>query len=261
MFKALLLETNLFKSAFKAISHIVDEIQIQVDEKGLHVSALDSSHIQFVTLDIAPDVFEEFEVDEKLFLNVDSEEFYKVLERLKKDDELQLEASAVDSNLTVIFNASQFNDSAKRTFKIRLIDLEYEHPSPPELEYPNCFRVGFEEFKRTCQDISLYSGKIMMEYKAEDEKLISRGDGEFGDVEIIESALSDNSENKDARSVYSLENVVDMLRADKFSDEIILKLGEDMPLSLALNNDAFDREDPLASLSFLLAPRIEAEEE
>jgi len=46
-----------------------------------------------------------------------------------------------------------------------------------------------------------------------------------------------------------------MLKADKFSDIISLRLGNDMPLNLRLKMVSDDGE-----LSFLLAPRIESEE-
>ena len=46
-----------------------------------------------------------------------------------------------------------------------------------------------------------------------------------------------------------------MLKADKFSETAVLKLGNDMPLNLSLKMPADEGE-----LSFLLAPRIESEE-
>ncbi len=46
-----------------------------------------------------------------------------------------------------------------------------------------------------------------------------------------------------------------MLKADKFSDIAVIKLGDDMPLDLKLKMVSDDGE-----LSFLLAPRIETED-
>jgi hypothetical protein len=53
----------------------------------------------------------------------------------------------------------------------------------------------------------------------------------------------------------TLEKIKEMLKADKFSDTIVLKLGNDMPLNLSLKMISDEGE-----LSFLLAPRIESEE-
>ena len=46
-----------------------------------------------------------------------------------------------------------------------------------------------------------------------------------------------------------------MLKADKFSQTAVLRLGNDMPLNLAMKMVSDEGE-----LSFLLAPRIESEE-
>ena len=49
--------------------------------------------------------------------------------------------------------------------------------------------------------------------------------------------------------------VLEMLKADKFSEEAEISLGTDMPLSLTLNMVTGD-----GKLSFLLAPRLETDE-
>ena len=54
---------------------------------------------------------------------------------------------------------------------------------------------------------------------------------------------------------FSLEKVKEMLKADKFSESAVIRLGNDMPLNLALQMASDEGE-----LSFLLAPRIESEE-
>jgi proliferating cell nuclear antigen len=55
--------------------------------------------------------------------------------------------------------------------------------------------------------------------------------------------------------VFSLEKIKEMLKADKFSDIATISLGDDMPLNLKLRMVSDEGE-----LSFLLAPRIEAED-
>jgi DNA polymerase III sliding clamp (beta) subunit (PCNA family) len=59
----------------------------------------------------------------------------------------------------------------------------------------------------------------------------------------------------EVKSLFSLEKIREMLKADKFSDIAIIKLGDDMPLNLKLRMVSEDGE-----LSFLLAPRIETDD-
>jgi proliferating cell nuclear antigen len=244
MFKAVLSDSNILKTSFDAISSIVDEVQMQADSEGLKLDALDRSHITFVHLELKSDVFDIYSCKEPLKINVDTEELMKVLKRAKSDDMVEL--SVDEGNLIITFEGE-----ARRTFKIRLIDIEYEAPSPPQLEYPTEFEIPFSLLKNSIQDIDIVSDKISL--IVDEDKFIASAEGEFGDAKI-EYLHGEKIENK-AKSVFSLEKIKEMLKADKFSETAFLRLGNDMPLNLSLKMASDEGE-----LSFLLAPRIESEE-
>lgn len=244
MFKAVLSDSNILKTSFEAISSIVDEVQMKADGGGLRLDALDRSHITFVHLELKSALFDVFSCDEPLKINVDTEELMKVLKRAKSEDIVELTVD--EGNLIVTFE-----DEARRTFKIRLIDIEYEAPSPPELEYPTEFEIPFNLLKNSIQDISIVSDKIAL--IVDSDKFIASAEGEFGDAKI--EYLHGEKITENAKSVFSLEKIKEMLKADKFSETAVMRLGNDMPLTLSLNMVADEGE-----LSFLLAPRIESEE-
>ncbi|NYB51732.1 MAG: proliferating cell nuclear antigen (pcna) [Methanobacteriaceae archaeon] len=244
MFKAVLSDSNILKTSFDAISSIVDEVQMQADEEGLRLDALDRSHITFVHLELKKGLFDEYQCSESMKINVDTEELMKVLKRAKSED--MVEITVDEGNLIITFEGE-----ARRTFKIRLIDIEYEAPSPPQLEYPTEFEVPFALLKDSIQDISIVSDKIALQVDA--DKFQASAEGEFGDAQI--EYLHGEKIEESARSIYSLEKVKEMLKADKFSESAVIRLGNDMPLNLALQMATDEGE-----LSFLLAPRIESEE-
>ena len=129
MFKIELSDTSIFKAAFEAISAIVDEIVCVIDSEGFRVTAMDRSHISFLCLDLKPTVFDEFECTVPEKLNIDADEFMRILKRMKNSDVLKL--SNDEGNLVI-----KFVGDADREFKLRLIDMEYEIPQPPHLEPP-----------------------------------------------------------------------------------------------------------------------------
>ena len=65
------------------------------------------------------------------------------------------------------------------------------------------------------------------------DKFIASAEGEFGDATI--EYLHGEKIEECAKSVFSLEKIKEMLKADKFSETAVLKLGNDMPLHLSLN--------------------------
>ncbi|HMK53486.1 MAG TPA: proliferating cell nuclear antigen (pcna) [Methanobacteriaceae archaeon] len=244
MFKAVLSDSNILKTSFDAISSIVDEVQMQADEEGLRLDALDRSHITFVHLELRKNVFDEYQCKEALKINVDTEELMKVLKRAKAEDMVELTTD--EGNFIITFEGE-----ARRTFKIRLIDIEYEAPSPPQLDYPTEFEIPFSLLKDSIQDIGIVSDKIALQ--VDEDRFKASAEGDFGDAKI--EYLHGEKIEENAKSVFSLEKVKEMMKADKFSETAQIKLGNDMPLHLSLKMASDEGE-----LSFLLAPRIESEE-
>lgn len=243
MFKAELSDPNILKTSFEAISSIVDEVQIQTNSEGLKLDALDRGHVTFIHLELKASVFDEFVCDKDEKINVDTDELMKVLRRSKSDDRVLM--SLDENNLILVFVGA-----AKRRFKIRLIDIEYEPPTPPEVEYPTEFEIPFSLLKDSIQDIDIFSDKIA--FSVDSEKFKVSAVGEFGDAKI--EYIHGEKVETSVKSIYSLDKIREMLKADKFSDIATIKLGEDMPLTLKLKMVTEDGE-----LSFLLAPRMEEE--
>ena len=244
MFKAELNDPNILKTSFDAISSIVDEVQLQTVSEGVRLDALDRSHITFVHLELKASLFEEYICDEPEKINIDTDELMKVLKRSKSNDKVTL--SLDEGNLIITFEGE-----AKRRFKIRLIDMEYDSPTPPPLEYPTEFEVPFALLKDSINDIDIFSDKIILSVNSEVFK--AAAEGEFGDANI--EYVHGEKIDEEVKSIFSLEKIREMLKADKFSDIAKIYLGNDMPLKLSLKMISGDGE-----LSFLLAPRIEADE-
>ncbi|MCQ2737114.1 MAG: proliferating cell nuclear antigen (pcna) [archaeon] len=244
MFKAELSNSNILKTSFDAISSIVDEVQIQTDSEGFRLDALDRSHITFIHLELKASLFDEFICDEPEKINIDTDELMKVLKRSKSDDRVLM--SLDEGNFIITFEGE-----AKRTFKIRLIDIEYDSPTPPQLAHPTNIEIPFSLLKDSIQDMDIFSDKIAL--KVDSDKFIASAEGDFGDANI--EYLHGEKIEETVKSIFSLEKVREMLKADKFSDFAQIGLGNDMPLKLTLEMISGDGE-----LSFLLAPRIESED-
>ncbi|MER2013371.1 MAG: DNA polymerase sliding clamp, partial [Methanobrevibacter sp.] len=156
MFKAELSDSSILKTSFEAISSIVDEVQIQTDSEGMRLDALDRSHITFVHLELKSSLFDEYICDVPEKINIDTDEFMRVLKRAKSQDRVLM---SVDEGNFII----TFEGDATRTFKIRLIDMEYDNPVPPTIEHPTNFKVRFSILKDCINDIDIFSDKIALQ--------------------------------------------------------------------------------------------------
>ena len=75
MFQLTLSDNSIFKNAFESISKIVDEITLTADSEGVHLRALDRSHITFITLELDKTLFDEYECDVPEKMAIDCDDF------------------------------------------------------------------------------------------------------------------------------------------------------------------------------------------
>ena len=74
---------NWFKSVIETLSDVVDEVNVEVDEKGLIFKNLDRSHIMFLTLQLKRNWFKKFNFINKSLnvYSVSPEELYNVFSK------------------------------------------------------------------------------------------------------------------------------------------------------------------------------------
>ena len=82
-FKLELSDNAIFKTVFDSIASIIDEVTIVFDSEGMRLNALDRSHITFITLELAPEVFDSYICDTPEKVTVDCDRFNKILKNAK----------------------------------------------------------------------------------------------------------------------------------------------------------------------------------
>lgn len=240
MFRLELSQNNIFKNAFESISRIVDEVTMTADSEALHLKCLSRDHITFVTMDLEKTLFDEYQCDEPEKIAIDCTELMKVLKKCKSND--MLEMGTDESSLYLVFKGD-----ATRTFKIRFIDMDYNNPTPPEIKTPCNIPVPSGLIKDYINDMDLYDEKL--DITVDENYLTLSAEGQMGDAEI--KYLHGENILQTVRSSFSIPKLQDIFKADKFSQECVLGIGEDMPIIVTFTLPAND-----GKLGYLLAPRL-----
>lgn len=234
-------DINLLKVPFEAISKIVNEVQMEVDGEGIRLNAINSSHTTFIHLNINEEEFDIYDVKTPQKISFSTHEFLAYLKRIGKNDLIEL---SVDENHIII----KVEGNTTKTFKMKLIDMDYDTPPIPQIDYPISVKINSKMFKEICMDIAEFSQKIRI--SNDGENIIFDAFGDFTDAEII-YAYQNNVEET-YTSIYDMGMIKDLLKADKFTKKSTFSFGENMPLYLEMKS-----EDENQELCFMLAPRIE----
>ncbi|NPA47256.1 MAG: DNA polymerase sliding clamp [Thermococci archaeon] len=236
-----------FADLIATASNLIDEAAFRISEDGVFMRAMDPSRVVLIDLSLPSSVFSRFEVEEPETIGINMDHFKKVLKRGKSKDVLILRKGE-ENFLEVVFEGT-----AKRTFKLPLIDVDELDLELPELPFTARVVLLGEVLKEAVRDASLVSDAI--KFLAKENEFVMKAEGETNEVEIKltleDEGLLDLEVEEETSSAYGISYLADMIKGFGKADEVTLRFGNEMPLEM----DYFIRDE--GKLVFLLAPRVE----
>jgi len=234
---------GLLSRVIEIISELVIEVKIHVNDEGLSITAMDPANVSMVKFLLPKGFFSVFETDNEV-LGIDLDNLKRILKRSGPASSLVLERKG---NLLNI----QIHDRIKRNFNLSLIEIESEERDMPEMEFSSMVELNSSDFIDSVEDCMVVAdacsfiikeGKFIIEAKG-----LNSAMSEFSGDEAKISA-------ENCKSRYSLEYLQKFIKGAKLSEKTVLKFANDHPLRIDIKND-------FMALSFLLAPRVENEDD
>lgn len=248
MFKAELKDTKLFKDSLQAISNLISEGKFQISQDGLKLTAADPAMVALVDFQLEKDAFETYEVEEDTEAGVNLEKLYSILRRAKSSEKLVLELS--DSSFIL-----RIKNQSTRTFSLPLLNIDEEVPSTDQLEFSVEADFKSSVLSNGIGDASVVGDAVTI--SADGDAVTLQAEGNNSNVEFKIEKGSDGllelESTGKAHSMFSLDYLNKMIKAEKLSDTVKVRMGEDFPMRLD-----FEIPEKLR-LGFILAPRIEEE--
>jgi len=124
--------------------------------------------------------------------------------------------------------------TAKRTFRLPLIEVEELELDLPELPFTVKAVILGEVLKEAVKDASLVSDSI--KFIAKENEFVMRAEGETQEVEIKltleDEGLLDLNVEEETKSAYGVSYLADMAKGIGKADEVVLRFGNEMPLQM-----------------------------
>ena len=135
------------KRFFDLIYDSANVVELKLDQDKLAISLLNNSHVAFYNLELAKDIFGDYQIDGAESVLVFVEDFYKILKSSNKSDDLTLQTD--ESNLSCIFE----HDGNRRVFELPLAEDYGDSPVPPDIDYPSEFTIDLNALKQPVEDL------------------------------------------------------------------------------------------------------------
>jgi len=199
----------------------------------MSVKAVDPANVAMITLNLKSAAFEEFTATEGE-LGVDLKRLTDILGMAEKAEIVEIELDEESHKLVIGMSGL--------TYKISLLD-------PASISIV----LSGNDLKRAVKAAEKVSDHMCMGVDGEIFYLEAEGDSDRMRLDITKDQLI-GLEPGDARSLFSLDYLSDMVKSAGKANEVTIELGKDFPTMIK-----FQIADGNGEVNYLLAPRIESD--
>jgi proliferating cell nuclear antigen len=257
--EAIIRKSDSFKTIVSSLKDITSSAEFIINENGISLQALDSSHVCVVEIKLANDTFlEEFIITAPVTIGLDIDQFSTVLKLCSKDDNILLKLEEGSDTLGLKFKN---NTNKKIDFNMKLMDI-VDSDRLDIVDIDHSFKVTMDstEFQKTVRDMATIGEHCIIHVTK--EYIMFTVSGEAGTVNI-KIEVNDNCkiETTDEGSAgirikCGINYLVSFSKAKSLSSIVTLGFMEGAPFccEYALDDTSF--------VKFFLAPMdIEKEED
>lgn len=105
MLEARIAQGALLKKVFDAIKDLVPEVNLECNSSGIHLQAMDNSHVALVSLDLKDNAFESYRCDRGRCLGLNMAAVSKVFKLCGNDDAVLIRHNDDGDTISFVFEA------------------------------------------------------------------------------------------------------------------------------------------------------------
>lgn len=235
LFEIKTIQASAFRTLIEALKDILTEANLEFDQTGIKVMAMDESHTALVYLKLHADRFEEYYCPARYVLGVNVNYFFKLIKTMGNGDSLTLYHPASDPNKLGI----RMDNAAKLTttnYFLKLFDKNEEEITIPSISYSNTVTMPSVDFQKICRDMNSLGDGSKIEIVSSDKDLCFKCIGDFAEQETI---ITENEAMKIQRNtrkneifqgVYLLKLLVPFTKCTNLCPSIEIYLKNDAPI-------------------------------
>lgn len=242
----------VLKKIVEAIKEIVTDVNFEVTHDGLHMQAMDSSHVALVSLLLRSSEFAEYRCDRPQTLGISISSLAKILKLAGNEDAISLKAEDDATVLTLIFEASE---SRMSEFSLNLLTFDSEHLGVPSQDYPAIVEFSSAEFSRICRELLTITDTLEIQVCKDSIVFSVNGDIGTGSVILRHNDSTKADERTLIRAIESFKIGFALRYMNLFSkgasltDSVKFMMQPDCPIVVKYEFD-------YGELSYFLAPKI-----
>ena len=237
------LRAGVLKCLLECTKDLWTSANIVFRDDGMHLQAMDSSHVALASLTLTPAAFSLFCCPKQATLGINFDSLSTVLRNCATEDQIKFEF-VVDSDHITILRGEE------RQWELKLLEIEEERASIPDQSYDVSASIPSFGFQKCMRDLKDLGGETVTISVSESgvacsvDGHIGRGTASMKDGVNIDGEM-------DSRCSYPLKYLSAFAKGSSLCPMVRMRMGKETPMCLTHDVQGH------GSLEFYLAPRIE----
>jgi proliferating cell nuclear antigen len=270
---------------------LVTDMNIDIDQKGIHMTSMDTSHVSMIEFSIIPKALQHFRCVNKVVLGIHTNSVFKLLKGM--DDYYMTWTSAEEPDVLSVILEDYKDKRITDKLRIPLMDISADKLDASGIKYDVEITLLADDFDKIVRMMALISDKLLFTVKLRENgepaklliiannKLKGRRERtlvESDDVKFYISdkfnpdidpkdeeqqrALMEEGWEEGTKEFYSIKYLIHFCKAKELTRYITLKMKRNVPLACEYNITSTDNrdQDKLIQLRYHLAPNMANDE-
>ena len=245
-----------FKRIIDAVKEVVTEVVFDCSSDGIHMQAMDNSHIALVFFSLFKDeAFSFYKCNKETSIGINILALQKVLKLCNNDDILTLQKQENEDKLDLLFESP--NGSKMSQFCISLLNIDQESLMIPDMEYKTYFTMSSQELVRICKDFKELNDTIDISSQKNGITFSFKNETSEGKVTLVPNTSMDDDTlpstiikvKEPTTATFSSKYLLFFTKGCPLSSIVNISLSNDLPLTI-------EYKFTEGNLRYYMAPKI-----
>ncbi|EPR63667.1 proliferating cell nuclear antigen PCNA1 [Toxoplasma gondii TgCatPRC2] len=239
MLEAKLQHASVLRRLFESIKDMVSDVNLDCDETGLRLQAMDSSHVALVALKLDDVGFVHFRCDRERSLGLNLASVCKVFKLCSNADSCSIQNEEDSDTVTFVFENEA--DEKLSSFSLRLMAIDQDALRVPEDETAHDVTVTMSarEFANVVRIMGEFSDSVRVEVDKLGVKFVTQGDLGVGEVLLKPKPFANGDDsgveikvNSPVCQTYAVKYLNYFAKAASLSSSVTLSLTDQNPIEV-----------------------------
>ncbi|CRG93975.1 proliferating cell nuclear antigen, putative [Plasmodium gallinaceum] len=267
MLEAKLNNASILKKLFECIKDLVNDANVDADETGLKLQALDGNHVSLVSLHLLDSGFSHYRCDRERVLGVNIASLNKVFKLCAANESVVISSKDDEDNLNFVFENNK--EDKVTNFSLKLMSIELDSLNIPDCEegFDAEVELSSKELTNIFRNLSEFSDTVFIEIDSNSIKFTTKG--LVGDAEVALKPRDSTSEDdigvnikskKKIKQSFAIKYLNLFSKSSILSDVVTLGLSDSRPIEFKYEiKDTSPDADTLkiGFVKFFLAPKMD----